>query len=131
MKAIANMMLWAVALAFVFGTPADTFARYPIFAAGKTYCTCNCYVQGIGVEYFGWENVGTCTGANGKNCNFKRGGTTYTGKLQGCAVCKATQPGLCDYTAAVGAGAAVGQPADMAPARSPEQPTPKPPAKAK
>ena len=121
-----KILLWTAGLAFVLGMPSDTFARYPIFAVGKTYCTCNCYAKDVGVEWMGWENVGTCTGANGKSCKFKRGGKTVTGELQGCGICKATQRGLCDYT--VVRAAAPAHPAGTPPPAAPER-QPRPPAR--
>ena len=125
MRTVVKIIVWTAGLAMILGMPSDTFARYPIFAVGKTYCTCDCYAKDVGVEYMGWENVGTCTGANGKACKFKRGGKTVTGTLQSCDICKATQRGLCDYTAVrlrTAEPTRPGTPPAVAPERQPRPP---------
>ena len=96
MRAIGKAMVWAVGLALVLGTAADTLARYPNFVVGKTYCTCNCATKN-GIEEFGWENAGSCTGANGQACSITRNGKKIAGKLEDCAICKADIHGACNY----------------------------------
>jgi hypothetical protein len=97
MRALVNVIVWAVGLAILLGTPADTLARYPKFVVGKTYCTCNCAAKNVGIEEYGWENAGSCTGANGSACSFTRGGKKASGKLEECAICKADIHGACNY----------------------------------
>jgi hypothetical protein len=96
MRAIGKVMCCAVVL-IIFGTAADTLAKYPNFVVGKTYCTCRCAVKDAGMEEFGWENAGTCIGANGKTCSITKAGKKLTGRWEDCAICKADIHGACNY----------------------------------
>lgn len=115
MRAIVKVMVCAVGLAILLGTPADTLTAYPKFVSGKTYCTCTCASNVGGTRDLAWENVGTCTGANGKGCKFKSGGTEYKGSLHSCATCKVDAQGSCNYSAR--AGETARPPAGVAPPR--------------
>jgi hypothetical protein len=120
MSAIAKVVAWSMGAVILLGTSADTLAR-PKLVAGKTYCMCNCATE-VETRDLMWENVGSCTGANNKKCSIKRGDKTYSGKLNGCTVCKADAEQTC--TAVRVGGAA--EPGGVAP---PREGTRRPPAR--
>ena len=77
-------------LAVLVGSSTVTWAE-PKFKIGTTSCRCTCADKTNHKNYsiFGWEKVGACQGAVGKNCSFKKpGDTTATaGELTECQQC--------------------------------------------
>ena len=97
MRAIViAVVAWTLGLAVLLGSPAVTLALSK-YAAGKTYCLCTCYnANNHQRADLGWEKVGACGLADGKNCSFTGdGGLKVSGKLQDCWQCTGDANGVC------------------------------------
>jgi hypothetical protein len=87
MKAIVNVVVvGTLGLAVLLGSPTVAPAL-PKFAAGKTYCYCNCYSKQGGTVNLSWEKIAACGIANGRACSFTSGGKKVSGTLNSCSEC--------------------------------------------